>query len=188
MPTSAVNSGGGVSSSSYFIRSSIGQFAGGQYMGGTFKVLTGAQYPIDTDNDAIIDVADNCYQAINLDQLNNDMDTQGDVCDADDDNDGLTDIAEAGIGTDPFLFDTDNDRLNDLLDPDPLLPALAGDVGPYGAPDGVLNTSDIIVMRQFLLGHKTPDAIESIIGDIHPDGNINTADLLQLQQKVFNPN
>lgn len=160
-------------------------------MGGTFKMFSGAQYLIDTDEDAIIDVADNCYQATNTNQLNNDMDAQGDVCDADDDNDGLTDIAEAGIGTDPFLYDTDNDRLNDLLDPYPLLPALAGDVGPYQAPDGQLNTSDIVVMRQFLLGVKTPDAIESIIADIHPDGapdgDLNTADLMLLERKVLNP-
>ena len=37
----------------------------------------------------------------------------GDACDPDDDNDGLTDIEEAALGTNRLLADTDNDGVND---------------------------------------------------------------------------
>jgi len=51
----------------------------------------------DTDNDTICNDGaangdiDNCPDTFNLDQANNDGDTEGDVCDADDDNDGVID-------------------------------------------------------------------------------------------------
>ncbi len=37
----------------------------------------------------------------------------GDVCDRDDDNDGLSDIGEVTWGTNPFLYDSDGDALGD---------------------------------------------------------------------------
>jgi Thrombospondin type 3 repeat/Bacterial TSP3 repeat len=37
----------------------------------------------------------------------------GDVCDSDDDNDGLSDATEAGLGTNPLAADTDGDGAND---------------------------------------------------------------------------
>lgn len=37
----------------------------------------------------------------------------GDACDTDDDNDGLSDTAEAGLGTDPLAADTDGDGADD---------------------------------------------------------------------------
>ncbi|NOX08613.1 MAG: hypothetical protein GXP22_03850, partial [Gammaproteobacteria bacterium] len=40
----------------------------------------------------------------------------GDVCDLDDDNDGLTDVEEAAAGTNPLLVDTDSDGVNDNID------------------------------------------------------------------------
>ena len=43
-----------------------------------------------------------------------DGDGQGDACDADDDNDGLTDVDETGIhGTDPLNPDSDGGGTND---------------------------------------------------------------------------
>jgi hypothetical protein len=68
----------------------------------------------DSDDDGIPDVDDNCPDVTNIDQLNNDNDTQGDVCDADDDNDGLTDVFEVSINTNPFLSDSDADSVNDF--------------------------------------------------------------------------
>ena len=38
-------------------------------------------------------------------------DAQGDVCDADDDNDGVTDVNEGAIGTNPRDRDSDDDGL-----------------------------------------------------------------------------
>ncbi len=77
----------------------------------------------DPDNDGIPDVSDNCPSDYNPGQNNNDLDSLGDVCDHDDDNDGYTDDAEVAAGSDPFnaastpeICDyTDND-LDGLID------------------------------------------------------------------------
>jgi hypothetical protein len=46
----------------------------------------------DADLDLIADAADNCPLVANPDQSNYDNDLQGDVCDDDDDNDGVLDV------------------------------------------------------------------------------------------------
>jgi hypothetical protein len=82
--------------------------------------------PPDSDNDGIPDAQDNCPNTPNADQLNNDADGQGDVCDDDDDNDGLTDIEEMNFDgnpaynpltdTNPFNADTDTDGISDFVE------------------------------------------------------------------------
>jgi len=67
----------------------------------------------DTDSDGLGDNGDNCPNLSNQDQLDTDNDNQGDLCDADDDNDGLTDTEEADIGTDPLSRDSDGDGWSD---------------------------------------------------------------------------
>jgi len=58
---------------------------------------------------------------------------------------------------------------------------LAGDVAPYGNPDGVLNAGDAVVMQRFAFGLLIPTANELIAGDVaplgSPDGVINAADV-----------
>jgi hypothetical protein len=51
-------------------------------------------YP-DADVDLIEDANDNCPNTANNDQANFDGDSEGDVCDADDDNDGVDDVNDA---------------------------------------------------------------------------------------------
>jgi hypothetical protein len=82
----------------------------------------------DSDNDGICDDAgalpngtpgtpsggciagpDNCFQAANLDQADQDCDGKGDLCDPDQDGDGLDIAAETELGTDPTNPDSDND-------------------------------------------------------------------------------
>lgn len=67
--------------------------------------------PADADGDGILDANDNCPAVSNANQLNTDGDSAGDVCDADDDNDGLSDSAETGGSppTSPINPDTDGD-------------------------------------------------------------------------------
>ena len=67
----------------------------------------------DLDGDGICGDADTCPNVGNPDQTDTDGDGFGDACDADDDNDGLTDIEEIALGTDPRNPDTDGDWLND---------------------------------------------------------------------------
>lgn len=65
----------------------------------------------DADSDLIADYHDNCLNTANNNQADNDSDgvaggtggtTGGDACDTDDDNDGITDVAEIANGLDPF--------------------------------------------------------------------------------------
>lgn len=67
----------------------------------------------DSDDDGYVDGSDNCPSAANDDQLDTDGDETGDACDADDDNDGLTDAEEAAVGSDSKDADTDGDGWND---------------------------------------------------------------------------
>ena len=72
---------------------------------------------IDTDSDGVPDNIDNCPDDMNSDQLNTDGDWWGDVCDDDDDNDGLSDDFEINqAGTNPLLADSDYDGINDDLE------------------------------------------------------------------------
>lgn len=79
--------------------------------------------PPDGDDDGVPDAQDNCPNISNPLQEDNDADTQGDVCDVDDDNDGVSDIDEMNFDgdpaynpltdTDPFSADTDGDGVSD---------------------------------------------------------------------------
>ena len=92
-------------------------------------------YETDLDGDGILDGIDNCPRVSNTDQANFESDTFGDVCDDDDDNDGIADDADACVqgelgwtsttstdhDSDGCLdatedFDDDNDTVFDHLD------------------------------------------------------------------------
>jgi hypothetical protein len=70
--------------------------------------------PPDGDGDGVPDASDNCPLTPNASQVNSDLDNRGgDVCDPDDDNDGLSDAVEAQKGTKRLDQDTDDDGLGD---------------------------------------------------------------------------
>jgi len=67
----------------------------------------------DADGDGVPDHRDNCPTVANPTQVNADRSGGGDACDPDDDNDGLTDVAEAARRTGRLDKDTDDDGLGD---------------------------------------------------------------------------
>ena len=153
----------------------------------------------DSDSDGIIDSLDNCPDETNALQENNDGDLQGDACDIDDDNDGLTDIDEMNYDgnpaynpltdTDPFSSDTDGDAHADGHDPIPLrFNYDDGDLAPRGAPDGKINAADYIVCQRLVIGEETVTKDDLARGDLYPagapDGVIDLSDFLLLINKI----
>jgi hypothetical protein len=148
----------------------------------------------DEDEDGVPDAADNCVSDPNPLQENNDGDLLGDVCDDDDDNDGLTDSEEEnfdgspgynpGTDTDPFNADTDADGINDFdeINFDGIPGYTPGsDTNPLSANtdgDAYLDGADPIPL------HFNYDD-----GDVAPwgapDSQINVGDLLVCAQFVI---
>ena len=132
----------------------------------------------------------------------------------DGDSDGLDNLGEQASGTDPGVADSDADGLNDgdevnthLTDPnnddtdgdgvndgdeiangsDPLVPdaTTPGDLAPYGAPDGVINAADVLILTRMLTGDITPTAPEISAGDLNGISGLDVGDLVLLKQMVL---
>lgn len=87
----------------------------------TYPLLS--EYLADEDSDGIRDAKDNCPLFSNSDQINSDLDTMGDACDTDDDEDGWSDLLEIDCDTDSLNpnsipIDTDKDNICDIIDVD----------------------------------------------------------------------
>jgi uncharacterized protein YkwD len=94
--------------------------------GDTFSVIANS----DSDGDGVENSVDNCVAISNPLQENYDGDSEGDVCDVDDDNDGMPDVWENEYGLNPLnASDADSDldsdgvtNLNEYLEgTDPLI-------------------------------------------------------------------
>ena len=72
----------------------------------------------DQDDDGVPDRSDNCVEVSNPAQTDTDGDAQGDVCDADDDNDNVADAADAFPLDATESVDTDSDGTGNNADPD----------------------------------------------------------------------
>jgi hypothetical protein len=109
----------------------------------------------DADSDGVPDATDNCTVIANLDQVNSDTDGAGNVCDDDDDNDGVLDTDDAfptdagesadtdgdGIG-DNVDGDDDNDGVGDSADAFPLDAAESADADHDGIGDNADTDDD----------------------------------------------
>jgi hypothetical protein len=178
------------------------------------------RYSLDADSDAINHDDDNCLLNYNPAQIDTDLDTAGNACDLDDDDDGLTDVFELAIGSNTLIVDTDGDTISDYdevafdgdasnynpetdlnptssdtdndtfadnLDPIPLTFNFNdGDLAPIGAPDGIINAADYVIVTRLALEKITPSDIELSHGDLYPpgapDGIINVSDLVLIRQ------
>jgi hypothetical protein len=100
---------------------------------GTIEVRT-ITVIFDTDADGVLNRADNCPSVANSDQANLDGDAEGDACDADDDNDGISDVVEAAFGTNPRSADSDGDGTPDGSDRCPTVAARTANGCPETGP------------------------------------------------------
>ena len=180
----------------------------------------------DADMDGVGNICDNCPDVSNHSQADNDLDGLGNECDDDDDNDGLSDVFEVSIGTNPLSADTDGDGLTDYeevyfdglagytpgSDTNPLNSDTDGDgysdtkeinsgsnpLDPGSVPvcadgdinrDGKVDIADALLAQRIAAGLMTPTSIQICRGDVAPagapDGVPDVADALVILRKAM---
>jgi hypothetical protein len=152
----------------------------GYYPGGTDPLVA------DTDGDGALDGAECRFGSDPTDPL-----SRPEVFDVDSDNDGLPDVLETSIGSNPNDVDTDGDGITDGVEFKGYNTSLTdtdtdGDLCSDGAEiasvdsNSAVNSLDLLVVAQSFL-HAGRPAL-----DINKDGSINSIDLL-IVARNFHP-
>ena len=97
---------------------------------------------LDTDEDGVGDNGDNCPAIANTNQADFDGDGQGDVCDADDDNDGVDDGSDLFPNNASESADTDADGMGDNYETANGLNPAVDDAGDDKDADGLTNLEE----------------------------------------------
>jgi Dockerin type I domain/Bacterial TSP3 repeat len=102
--------------------------------------------------------------------------------------DGFVD-GENDYGTSPISNDSDGDRISDgdevrLYGTDPMV-SNTGDVAPRGHPNNMINVGDLLVISRLVTGAIQPTTLESELGDINHDGQLNAADILLIERLIL---
>jgi len=123
--------------------------------------------PTDTDGDGVLDADDNCPSVANADQLDFDSDGAGDVCDDDDDNDGVPDAQDAL----PMAFlDVPNTNFAyDFIETLALSGVTGGCGGGNYCPDDSVTRAQMAVFLERGMrgsGYSPPAASGTVFGDV----------------------
>jgi len=128
---------------------------------------TDAQRDTDTDGDGI---ADTVYVVDGTGKRTGGISASSDP---DDDNDGLTDVAEQALGTNPLLSDTDSDGISDSVEGSTSTNPLLSDSDSDGVLDGVEAAgpgSVVIITTGANAGTYTGTGTNPLQGDTDGDG------------------
>ena len=108
---------------------------------------------------------------------------------ADTDGDALSDMTEVKVyGTSPINADTDSDGISDydeiiVYQTNPKT-SNKGDIAPRGAPNGVVDVADLLVLTRFVTWLDVPTAYETALSDMNGDGVLDVRDILLLRQQL----